>query len=91
VTDRGRLDAIGAVRLEKHATRAALGRAGFHDQALSEHEYERRGALCYLAAWDVKHASLFDRCASADGIVPFDALADRVLVLQVAYMRVRLM
>ena len=44
-----------------------------------EHEYERRGALCYLAAWDVKHARLFDRCAPADGIVPFDALVDQFM------------
>jgi len=44
-----------------------------------EHEYERRGALCYLAAWDIKHARLFDRCAAADGIVPFDALVDQFM------------
>jgi len=35
-----------------------------------EHEYERKGALCYLAAWDAKRAKLFDRCAPKDGIVP---------------------
>jgi DDE superfamily endonuclease len=39
-----------------------------------EHEYERVGALCYLAAWDARHARIFDRCAPKDGIEPFDAL-----------------
>ena len=41
---------------------------------LVEHEYERKGALCYLAAWDVRRARLFDRCAPKDGIEPFDQL-----------------
>lgn len=36
-----------------------------------EHEYERKGALCYLAAWDARRAKLFDRCAPKDGIAPF--------------------
>ena len=35
-----------------------------------EHEYERKGALCYLAAWDARRAKLFDRCAPKDGILP---------------------
>lgn len=39
-----------------------------------EHEYERMGALCYLAAWDAQRAKIFDRCAPKDGIEPFDAL-----------------
>ena len=26
-----------------------------------EHEYERKGALCYLAAWDTRRAKIFDR------------------------------
>ena len=40
---------------------------------------ERKGALCYLAAWDVRRARLFDRCASKDGIVPFDKLIDQFM------------
>ncbi|MHB8696231.1 MAG: hypothetical protein ACYDHH_33885 [Solirubrobacteraceae bacterium] len=32
-----------------------------------EHEYHRRGALCYFAAWDVRRAKLFDRCDTKDG------------------------
>ena len=44
-----------------------------------EHEYQRRGALCYLAAWDARRAKIFDRCAPKDGIEPFDALVEQVM------------
>jgi hypothetical protein len=44
-----------------------------------EHEYERKGALCYLAAWDARRARIFDRCAPKDGIEPFDALIDQFM------------
>ncbi len=44
-----------------------------------EHEYERMGALCYLAAWDARRAKIFDRCAPKDGIVPFDSLVDQLM------------
>jgi hypothetical protein len=44
-----------------------------------EHEYERMGALCYLAAWDARRARIFDRCAPKDGIEPFDALVDQFM------------
>lgn len=44
-----------------------------------EHEYERKGALCYLAAWDARRARIFDRTATKDGIVPFDALVDQFM------------
>ncbi len=44
-----------------------------------EHEYERRGALCYFAAWDVRRAKLFDRCDEKDGIVPFDKLIEQFM------------
>jgi len=47
-----------------------------------EHEYDREGALCYLAAWDVKHARLFDRCAPADGIEPFDQLVEQFMTVE---------
>jgi DDE superfamily endonuclease len=49
---------------------------------LVEHEYERKGALCYLAAWDVRRARIFDRCAPKDGIVPFDALIDQFMSVE---------
>jgi len=44
-----------------------------------EHEYERRGATAYLAAWDVHRAKLFGRCDSTTGIAPFDLLVDQVM------------
>jgi DDE superfamily endonuclease len=62
-------------RARKHPSEAA---APGGDGPLVEREYERRGALCYLAAWDVRHARLFDRCAPKDGIEPFDALIEQV-------------
>ncbi len=49
------------------------------DGQLVEHEYERKGALCYLAAWDVRRARLFDRCAPKDGITPFDELIEQFM------------
>ena len=44
-----------------------------------EHEYERGGALAYLAAWDVHQARLFGRCEPTIGIVPFGRLVDQVM------------
>ena len=44
-----------------------------------EHEYQRRGALCYLAAWDVRHAKLFGHCAPTSGIVAFNQLVSQVM------------
>ena len=36
-----------------------------------EHEYQRKGALAYLAALDVHRAQVFGHCAPTTGIVPF--------------------
>ena len=36
-----------------------------------EHEYDRGGALAYLAAWDVGRAKIFGRCEATTGIDPF--------------------
>jgi hypothetical protein len=44
-----------------------------------EHEYERGGALAYLAAWDVHRARLFGRCEPATGIAPFGRLVAQVV------------
>lgn len=44
-----------------------------------EHEYERRGALAYLAAWDVHRAQVFGRCEQRTGIAPFGRLVDQVM------------
>jgi hypothetical protein len=67
-------------RRRKHAT---LPAASGHPRAQRvEHEYERKGALCYLAAWDARRAKLFDRCAPKDGIVAFDALVDQFMSVE---------
>ena len=44
-----------------------------------EHEYERKGAWAYLAAWDVHRAKLFGRCDTQSGIAPFDRLVAQVM------------
>ncbi len=44
-----------------------------------EHEYERRGAWAYLAAWDVHQAKVFGRCETRSGIAPFDRLVEQVM------------
>ena len=44
-----------------------------------EHEYEREGALAYLAAWDVHRAELFGRCEKKNGIEPFGRLVEQVM------------
>jgi len=46
---------------------------------LIEHEYERKGALAYLAAWDVHRAKLFGRCESKTGIAPFNRLLTQIM------------
>ena len=47
-----------------------------------EHEYERGGALAYLAAWDVHHARLFGRCEPSTGIEPFGHLVAQVMTTE---------
>ena len=47
-----------------------------------EHEYERGGALAYLAAWDVHHARLFGRCEPSTGIAPFGHLVAQVMTTE---------
>jgi hypothetical protein len=44
-----------------------------------EHGYERKGALAYLAAWDVHRAKLFGRWEPNNGIEPFGRLVDEVM------------
>jgi hypothetical protein len=64
-------------RHRKHRTLPATARVKRGQRV--EHEYERKGALCYLAAWDARRAKLFDRCAPKDGIAPFDALVEQFM------------
>jgi hypothetical protein len=63
-------------RARKHPSQPAMPGG---DGQLVEHEYERKGALCYLAGWDVRRARLFDRCAPKDGITPFDELIEQFM------------
>jgi hypothetical protein len=44
-----------------------------------ESEYERNGALQYLAAWDVRRGMVLGRCEKKTGIKPFGLLVDQVL------------
>jgi hypothetical protein len=46
---------------------------------LVEHEYKRRGAWAYVAAWDVRRAKVFGRCESKTGIAPFSRLVKQVM------------
>jgi len=47
--------------------------------AYVEHEYARKGAWAYLAAWDVYRAKLFGRCEHKTGIAPFERLVAQVM------------
>jgi DDE superfamily endonuclease len=44
-----------------------------------EHEYERMGALAYMAAWDVRQAKIFGLCRDSTGIASFRDLVDLVM------------
>jgi hypothetical protein len=43
------------------------------------HEYDRGGALAYLAAYDVHRARVFGHCSPTTGIVPFMTLVEQVM------------
>jgi DDE superfamily endonuclease len=53
-----------------------------------EHDYDRGGALCYLAAWDVHRGRLSGRCEPQTGIVPFGRLVEQVMTTE-PYARAR--
>lgn len=44
-----------------------------------EHDYERGGALAYLAAYDVHRGTVIGRCAPSTGIEHFQALVEQVM------------
>ena len=52
---------------------------GPYQAARVEHEYERQGALQYLAAWDVHRAVVFGRCEPKTGKAAFGRLVDQVM------------
>ena len=47
-----------------------------------EHEYERGGALAYLAAYDVHRARVMGRCEDTTKIVPFGRLVEQVMTVE---------
>ena len=47
-----------------------------------EHEYQRKGAWAYLAAWDIRRARIFGRCEPKTGIEPFGRLVAQVMAQQ---------
>jgi hypothetical protein len=63
-------------RLRTHAP--LLPSSGSRGQRV-EHRYERRGALTYLAALDVRRADVFGRSEPRGGIEPFDRLVSQVM------------
>jgi len=65
---------IQARRRLAPTTPPKAGRAG-----RLEHEYERMGALAYVAAWDVHRAKLFGLCRTSTGIAAFRDLVDLVM------------
>ena len=44
-----------------------------------EHDYQRGGALAYLAAWDVHRGQVIGRCEPTTGIAPFSRLVKQVM------------
>ena len=53
-----------------------------HQPMRVEHEYQRKGALTYLAALDVHHARVLGRCEDTSGIVPFSRLVEQVMTTE---------
>jgi hypothetical protein len=47
-----------------------------------EHEYDRGGAVAYLAAWDVHRGKVFGRCEPSTGIAPFSRLVEQVMTIE---------
>ena len=47
-----------------------------------EHDYERKGALAYLAAWDVHRGRVIGRCEDSTGIEPFSRLVAQVMTTE---------
>jgi hypothetical protein len=65
-------------RIRKHATTPPRPK-----QAMRvEHEYDRGGALAYLAAWDVHRAKVHARCEPTTGIEPFGRLVEQVMTAE---------
>src|SRR6185295_14404745 len=46
------------------------------------HDYHRRGAIAYLAAYDVHRGQVFGRCQDTTGIAAFEFLVDQVMTTE---------
>lgn len=47
-----------------------------------EHEYQRGGAVAYLAAWDAHRGRVHGRCEATTGIAPFGRLVEQVMTTE---------
>jgi transposase len=47
-----------------------------------EHDYDRGGAVAYLAAWDVHRGRVAGRCEDTTGIAPFSRLVAQVMTTE---------
>jgi transposase len=47
-----------------------------------EHDYDRGGAVAYLAAWDVHRGQVTGRCEDTTGIAPFARLVKQVMTTE---------
>ena len=47
-----------------------------------EHDYDRGGAVAYLAAWDVHRGRVTGRCEDTTGIAPFARLVEQVMATE---------
>jgi DDE superfamily endonuclease len=65
-------------RIRCHPTLAAAPRRALR----VEHEYDRGGALAYMAAWDVHRAKIMGRCEPTTGIEPFRRLVAQVMTTE---------
>lgn len=59
--------------------RGSAGTSGPGRLRRVESDYERQGALAYLAAWDVRRAKVLGLCQPKTGIEPFHHLVDLVM------------
>jgi len=68
-------------RLRCHPSRPPAPRSGKRaGQPIQvEFEYDRGGALAYLAAWDVRRGRIQGRCEVKTGKVPFGRLVDQLM------------
>jgi len=65
----------------RHRRHRSLGARKGEGQKV-EFEYTRKGALSYLAAWDVRRAKLFGRREAKTGIIPFNRLVQDVMTCE---------